>query len=191
MDKVVMKKRLSIFSLLLSTMCCSFLPIQTNAAEATLQAVEQVEIDKFLGVWYEIARKPTSLEKKCRRDITSTYTLNEYGNLQAEQQCVNADQQLIKQMGEAYPVNEPRYSKFKLSFMPEPIRWLPMGQNDYWILKLDQQYQMALIGEPTRQSLWLLSRQPHPNQILVQQYLSYAKSLGYELDNIIYITHQK
>lgn len=63
MDKVVMKKRLSIFSLLLSTMCCSFLPVQTNAAEATLQAVEQVEIDKFLGVWYEIARKPTSLEK--------------------------------------------------------------------------------------------------------------------------------
>lgn len=191
MDNVVVRTRLSVLALLLSALYCGFLPIQAGAAESKIQAVDKVEIDKFLGVWYEILRKPASLEKNCRRDITSTYTLNEYGHLQAEQQCINEDQQWIKRVGEAYPVNEPRYSKFKLSYMPEAIRWMPVGQNDYWILKLDQQYQMVLIGEPTGQSMWLLSRQPHPNQALVQQYLSYAKSLGYEVDNVIYITHQK
>lgn len=191
MDHVVVRKRLHASTLLLSMLCFGYLPLQVGAVEKKIQAVDKVEIDKFLGVWYEIVRKPTSLEKRCSRDITSTYTLNEYGHLQAEQQCIGDDQQLIKRIGEAYPVNEPRYSKFKLSFMPEAIRWIPVGQNDYWILKLDQQYQMVLIGEPTGQSLWLLSRQPHPNQLLVQQYLTYAKSLGYELNNIIYITHQK
>lgn len=190
MDQDVKKNLLSPFTRFISAVACC-MTMQSYANDTQLQTVDKVELDKFLGVWYEIVRKPSSNEKRCSRDITSTYTLNEYGHLLAEQQCIDHNQQLIKMIGEAYPVNEPRYSKFKLSFMPEPIRWLPVGQNDYWILKLDDQYQMALIGEPNKQSLWLLSRQPHPNQSLVQQYLSYAKSLGYKIDNVIYTTHQK
>jgi apolipoprotein D and lipocalin family protein len=132
-----------------------------------------------------------STEKRCNRDITSTYTLNEYGHLLAERQCLDRDAKQLTLYGEAYPVNEPRYSKFKLSFMPEAIRWLPLGQNDYWILKLDDQYQMALIGEPSREALWLLSRHPHPDQAVVQQYLNYAKTLGYKVDDVVYTAHQK
>ncbi|MDQ8935718.1 lipocalin family protein [Acinetobacter rudis] len=171
------------------TVCgvCAF-SLSTQAAD--LSAVEKVEIDKFLGVWYEILSKPSSTEKRCSRDITSTYTLNEYGHLLAERQCLDQDAKPLTLVGEAYPVNAPRYSKFKLSFMPEAIRWLPLAQNDYWILKLDDQYQMALIGEPNRQALWLLSRQPHPNQALIQQYLNYAKNLGYKVEDVIYTTHQ-
>lgn len=187
MNDATIKKKLS--GIVLGVLCYCFAAMPLQAAE--LQAVDKVELDKFLGVWYEILSKPSSTTKRCNRDITSTYTLNEYGHLLAERQCLDQDQKPLTFVGEAYPVNEPRYSKFKLSFMPEAIRWLPLGQNDYWILKLDEQYQMALIGEPNKQSMWLLSRDPHPNQAVVQQYLNYAKSLGYKVDDVVYTTHQK
>lgn len=187
MNNATIKKRLS--ALVLNVVCLALSIGSVQAIE--LQAVEKVELDRFLGVWYEILSKPSSTEKRCNRDITSTYTLNEYGHLLAERQCLDQDQKQLKWVGEAYPVNEPRYSKFKLSFMPEAIRWLPLAQNDYWILKLDEQYQMALIGEPNKKAMWLLSREPHPNQALVQQYLNYAKSLGYKVDDVVYTTHQK
>ena len=73
-----------------------------------------------------------------------------------------------------------------MSFIPEAIRWLPVGRGDYWILKIDKSYQMALVGEPHRKYLWVLSRDPKPNPHLIGEYLKYASSLGYQLDDVIY-----
>lgn len=168
-------------------LCMATMSVQAQAPAFT--AVEKVELDRYLGVWYEVARKPSHLEKKCARDITTSYTLNEYSNMLIEHRCFDEHNQQIKLLGEGYAVNEPWYSKFKISFLPESVRWLPIGQRDYWILKLDTDYQMALVGAPDRQHLWLLARQPHPDPELLKLYLSHAKSLGYTLNDLIYPPH--
>ncbi|UDM39159.1 lipocalin family protein [Acinetobacter haemolyticus] len=151
-----------------------------------LQTVEKLELDKYLGVWYEVARKPLYFQNKCDRDVTATYTLNENGNVVVDNRCYTKEGNLTQSIGEAFIENAPFNSKLKVSFLPEAIRWLPFGRGDYWVLKLDENYQTVLVGEPRRKYMWVLSRTPQPDQAVVNEYLEYAKSLGYDLGDVIH-----
>ncbi|MGE4316200.1 lipocalin family protein [Acinetobacter sp.] len=151
-----------------------------------LQTVERVELDRYLGVWYEVARKPLYFQNKCDRDVTATYTLNENGNVVVDNRCYTKEGKLTQSIGEAFIQNAPFNSKLKVSFLPEAIRWLPFGRGDYWVLKLDENYQTVLVGEPRRKYMWVLSRSPQPDQAVVNEYLEYAKSLGYDLGDVIH-----
>ena len=66
---------------------------------------------------------------------------------------------------------------------------MPAGRGDYWILKIDENYQTVLVGEPSRKYMWVLSRDPHPDPRVVNEYLDYAKSVGYDLKNLIRTKH--
>ena len=151
-----------------------------------LQTVDKVELDRYLGVWYEIARKPMVFQKICDRDVSAVYTLNENGNITVNNRCVGADGSKQQSIGEAFVQNAPFNSKLKVSFLPEAIRWLPVGRGDYWVLKVDEDYQTVLVGEPRRKYMWVLSRSTHPDLDVVEEYLSYAKSVGYDLSDIIH-----
>ncbi len=151
-----------------------------------LQTVDKVQLDRYLGVWYEIARKPMYFKNKCSRDITATYTLNENGNVSVTNRCLSKDGQLQQSIGEAFVQNAPFNTKLKVSFLPEAIRWLSVARGDYWILKIDDDYQTVLIGEPRRKYMWVLSRSAQPDQAVVNEYLEYAKSVGYNLTDLIH-----
>ena len=151
-----------------------------------LKTVEKLELDKYLGVWYEVARKPLYFQNKCDRDVTATYTLNENGNVAVDNRCYSKDGSLNQSIGEAFVQNAPFNSKLKVSFLPEAIRWLPFGRGDYWVLKLDENYQTVLVGEPQRKYMWVLSRSPQPDQAVVNEYLEYAKSVGYDVGDVIH-----
>lgn len=155
------------------------------AKDQTLKTVEKVEVDRYLGVWYEVARKPLYFQNKCDRNVTATYTLNENGNVNVDNKCVSKDGTVNQSVGEAFIQNEPYNSKLKVSFLPSAIRWLPFGRGDYWILKLDEDYQTVLVGEPGRKYMWVLSRNSQPNEAVVSEYLDYAKSVGYDLSDLI------
>lgn len=141
-----------------------------------LHVVEKVELDKYLGVWYEVARKPMYFQNKCDRDVSATYTLNENGNIAVDNRCYAQDGKLNQSSGEAFVQNAPFNSKLKVSFLPESIRWLPVGRGDYWILKIADDYQTVLVGEPKRKYMWVLSRSAQPDPAVVKEYLDYAQS---------------
>lgn len=155
-----------------------------------LATVEKVELDKYLGVWYEVGRKPIYFERKCAYNITATYTVNENGNIIVDNKCYDGDGNLQQSLGEAFVANAPFNSKLKVSFLPEGVRWIPIGRGDYWVLKLDEEYQTVLVGEPRRKYLWVLSRTPNPNKEVILEYLNYAKSVGYDIGDIIYPEHR-
>ncbi len=161
------------------------------AEQKPLHTVEKVELDKYLGVWYEVARKPLSFQKKCARDISARYTLNENGNVVVDNRCYDQEGKLSQSLGEAYVQNAPFNSKLKVSFLPEAVRWLPVGRGDYWILKLDEDYQTVLVGEPNRQYMWVLSRDTDVKPEVLNEYLDYAKSVGYDLSDLIQTPHTK
>ncbi|NNH77114.1 lipocalin family protein [Acinetobacter sp. ANC 5380] len=156
------------------------------AKNKPLHTVEKVELDKYLGVWYEVARKPMYFQNKCDRDVSATYTLNENGNIGVDNRCYTKDGQLNQSIGEAFIQNAPFNTKLKVSFLPESVRWLPVGRGDYWILKIDDAYQTVLVGEPRRRYLWVLSRSAQPDQAVVKEYLDYAQSIGYDIGDVIH-----
>lgn len=155
------------------------------AKDQPLKTVEKVEVDRYLGVWYEVARKPLYFQNKCDRNVSATYTLNENGNVNVDNRCYSKDGKLNQSVGEAFIQNAPYNSKLKVSFLPSAIRWLPFGRGDYWILKIDEDYQTVLVGEPGRKYMWVLSRNSQPNETVVKEYLDYAKSVGYDLADVI------
>lgn len=156
------------------------------AKNDSLPTVEKVELDRYLGTWYEVARKPLTFQNKCDRDVTATYTLNENGNVNVDNRCIQKNGQVTQSVGEAYIQNAPYNTKLKVSFLPEFIRWLPVGRGDYWVLKLDDNYQTVLVGEPKRKYMWVLSRDPQLDQNVVNEYLQYAQSVGYDLSDVIH-----
>lgn len=165
------------------------LATMTHAKNPQLKPVESVELDRYLGVWYEVARKPLVFQNKCDRDVSATYTLNENGNVNVDNKCYSKDGKLNQSVGEAFIQNAPANSKLKVSFLPSAIRWLPLGRGDYWVLKIDEDYQTVLVGEPDRKYMWVLSRDAHPSEQVVSEYLDYAKSVGYDLSDVIKTKH--
>ena len=155
------------------------------AKDQPLKTVDKVELDRYLGVWYEVARKPLYFQKKCEKNVTATYTLNENGNVNVDNRCYSQDGKLEQSVGEAFIQNAPYNSKLKVSFLPSAIRWMPFGRGDYWVLKIDEDYQTVLVGEPGRKYMWVLSRTSQPNEQVVKEYLDYAKSVGYDLSDVI------
>jgi len=171
--------------LLIGINCAIGISSNVYAENSTLAAVHKVDLSQYLGLWYEIARKPISFQKDCKSNVTARYTINEYGNVAIDNRCINQNGEEIWSLGEAFISNEPFNSKLKVSFLPEPIRWMPVGRGEYWILKIDSSYQMALVGEPKRKNLWLLSRDPHPDEVKVTEYLRYAQTIGFSLKDLI------
>ena len=175
------KKSIMICGLIFTTSTATHL----YAENSTLAAIPKLELSKYLGLWYEIARKPLYFQRECQSDVTARYTINEYGNVAVDNRCNTNDGRVLRSLGEAFISNEPFNSKLKVSFIPEAIRWLPVARGDYWILKIDPQYQMVLVGEPKRKYMWLLSRDPHPDEAKVTEFLRYAQTVGFNTKDII------
>lgn len=156
-----------------------------QAAEP-IQAVKQVDLQQYLGKWHEVARKPLYFQNKCAYNVTAQYSLNENGNVKVDNRCYTEDGKLKQSIGEAFVQNAPANSKLKVSFLPKIIRWMPVARGDYWVLKADSNYQMALVGEPSKKYLWVLSRDPKPDEAMVKSYLDYAQQIGYDLSDVIH-----
>ena len=160
------------------------------ASDEKVQAVAKVDLNKYLGTWHEIARKPLYFQKKCDYNVTANYSLNENGTVKVDNKCFNKDGKLQQSIGEASVQNSPENSKLKVSFLPKALRWLPVGRGDYWILKLDEDYQVALVGTPNKKYLWLLSRSPTLDPAIATEFLDHAKNQGYNLSDLIHTKHK-
>ncbi len=149
--------------------------------EKTLNTVKTVDLEKYAGKWYEIARLPNSFEKglKC---TTANYTLRKNGKITV----INTGHLIInpnktkKSKGKAWIPNKAFPGQLKVSFF-----WPFAG--DYYIIELDSDYQYALIGEPSRKYLWILNRTKVMTDITFNKLLKKAKESGFNVEKIIKI----
>ena len=161
----------------------------------TLQTVAHLDLSRYLGTWYEIARKPMRHEDATSRDITATYELDEDGAVRVVNSCIDAQGAVETAIGQAKPVDASN-AKLEVSFLPHGLRWIPFAKGDYWILRLDEGYDTALVGEPGRKYLWLLHRAPRLDAMVRDEWLEFARMRGYALDDLIFpvqsgIVHRK
>jgi apolipoprotein D and lipocalin family protein len=145
----------------------------------TMKTVENLDIDKYLGTWYEIARFPHSFEKNLQ-GVTATYTKRKDGKITVLNQGYknSLDGRLKQAKGKAYIPNPDIPGHLKVSF----FLWF---YADYYILELDTtNYQYALIGSSTPNYLWILSRTPQMDEQIFKELTSKAKALGYNLGKL-------
>ena len=131
----------------------------------SLEVVPHVELEKYLGKWYEIAHLPAKFQEGCN-ETTATYTLSKDGNISVLNQATKNGK--IKQAkGKAKVVDKNTNAKLKVTFF-----WPFYG--DYWILKLGDNYDYSIVGTPNRKYLWILCRTPQMDDKLYLQLIEYV-----------------
>jgi len=154
---------------------------------AEVTTVAHVDLPRYLGTWYEIARLPIRHEPAHSTDVSAHYSRNEDGSVRVQNRC-RVDGEVEESIGRATPVDDSN-SRLEVSFLPEGLRWIPFTKGDYWVLKLDPDYRVALVGTPDRDYLWLLARQPHLDPTLRTAYLAEAQRQGFDLQRLIDTPH--
>ena len=166
------------------------LPIAvSNAQEQSAQPLEvvpTVDLNKYAGVWYKIARLPNWFQKQCVGDVTATYTLLDNGRIKVVNRCRKESGEIDEAEGEAkLSGNDAPNTKLKVRFAPSILSFLPFVWGDYWIIALAPDYSYAVIGEPARKYLWVLSRTPVMNELTFNTILDQLKAKGYDLTSLV------
>lgn len=150
----------------------------TGHAQTPLKTVDHVDLQRYLGRWYEIARIPNRFEKQCARDVTAEYALNG-SEITVRNTCVQADGKPNIAKGRAKVVDKTTGAKLKVTFF-----WPFYG--DYWIIGLDPQYRWAIVGEPSRKYGWILSRTPSLPTSTLDEIRRQLEASGYRSSDLIY-----
>lgn len=122
------------------------------------RVVRNVDVERYMGRWFEIARIPMKFQKDCACCATATYSLREDGRIAVLNECLQADGTRKEFEAEARVDDERTNARLKLT----PFKVLGIGfvKADYWIIGLDDDYAWAVVGHPDRKYGWILSRTP-------------------------------
>lgn len=154
-------------------------------ADQPLAVVEQVDLQRYMGTWYEIARLPHFFQKGCINS-RADYALNDDGTVSVINRCERLDQPAKQAEGVARVVDEQTRAKLKVRFLNWFSRLFPwLTEGDYWIIHLDQDYQHAMVGAPDREYLWVLSRQPDMTDEQLTLLLAKARELGFPVEQLV------
>jgi apolipoprotein D and lipocalin family protein len=170
-----------ILRFLVSTFTILILLAAREGRPAELQepkTVPFVDLKKYAGTWYEIARYPNRFQKKCVGDVRATYSLKADGKIDVLNQCVQANGKIKTAKGRGKVVDHTGNAKLKVTFF-----WPFYG--DYWILHLDSDYTFAVVGEQDRKYLWILSRTPEMDSNLYNNILERITQQGYDISKLI------
>ena len=149
-----------------------------------VESVAELDLERYLGLWFEIGRLPMRFEDDDAVDVTAEYSLRDDGAVQVDNRCLDAERQPTQALGEARP--DPEHAgRLRVSFLPAGLRWIPFTRADYWVLKIDPDYRHALVGTPDREYLWLLAREHRIDPRTETEYLAEARRQGYDLDEWI------
>jgi len=171
-----------------STPAANNLVYELKAQETKLDkiVVKELDLQKYLGTWYEIARYDHRFERGLV-GVTATYSMRNDGKIKVVNSGYkkSLDGQFSQAVGKAKipdPVNNP--AKLKVSFF-----WFFYG--DYFVLDLDKDYHWALIGSSSDKYLWILSRKPQMEKELYDKLLDKLQKRGYDISKLIKVEQKK
>ena len=160
------------------------LPMSAHAfgdarARPELTTVPHVNLERYLGRWYEIASIPQSFQKGCTA-TRATYSAREDGSIDVLNECnlETVDGRLKQAHGRAKVVDRESNSKLKVTFF-----WPFYG--DYWIVDLGPDYEYAAVGAPNREYLWILSRGTTLDESTYSQILSKMSDKGFDVSRLV------
>jgi apolipoprotein D and lipocalin family protein len=156
----------------------------SEASPAPLESIASLDVPRYMGTWYEVAKYPNWFQKRCIANTSATYAVQPNGMLQVLNRCQKEDGSMSEALGEAKQVGDANSPKLKVRFAPAWLSFLPFVWGNYWVVDLDPQYQLAAVSEPSRKYLWILSRSQIVEPKAYEALLQRLKQKGFNLDAI-------
>ena len=181
----------------LRTACYGLLTTALLAYSATshaqtlppVQTIASLDVPRYMGTWFELAKFPNVFQRKCVGNTRAVYTLNVDNTVQVLNRCRIQDGSTIEALGQAKQMGNATSPVLKVRFAPEWLGWLPLVWGDYWVIDLDDQYQLAAVSDAKREYLWVLSRSPKIDQTRYAALLQRLKQQGFDLDKLQVTPH--
>ena len=151
---------------------------------APLEAIASLDVPRYMGTWYEVAKYPNWFQKRCIANTSATYAVQSNGMLQVLNRCQKEDGSMSEALGAAKQVGDANSPKLEVRFAPAWLSFLPFVWGNYWVIDLDPQYQLAAVSEPSRKYLWILSRSKTVEPKAYEALLQRLKQQGFNLDAI-------
>lgn len=151
---------------------------------APVRTVERVDLDRYLGDWYEIARFPNRFQRQCLGDVRASYSRRQDGRLDVVNRCRTEDG-ATEARGVARVVDPLTFARLKVRFAPAFLSFLPFVWGDYWVLGLARDYSWATVGSPDRGYLWILSRAPTLPPGDYAAAVEAARANGFAVDRLV------
>lgn len=150
---------------------------ELNSEKSEPVTVNSVDLQKYTGLWYEIAKIPNSFQRSCACNTTATYKIREDGRIDVINRCTEKDGSVNEAKGIAKVADTKTNSKLKVSFVR--IFGFSLFWGDYWIIGLDKDYRYALVGSPDRKYGWILSRTSKLSQDDLNYIFGILRNQGY------------
>lgn len=155
------------------------------AAQPTpVQTVASLDVGRYVGTWYEIAKYPNRFQKQCARHTRAQYMAQADGSLQVINRCVTREGETLEAIGQAQQIGGASSPKLQVRFAPAWLSWLPWVWGDYWVIDLDSDYQLAAVSDAKREYLWVLSRQPQVSAPTYQALLARMAAQGFDIQKL-------
>ncbi|XP_016489430.1 temperature-induced lipocalin-1 [Nicotiana tabacum] len=153
-------------------------------ATKVMEVVKKLDVEKYMGRWYEIASFPSRFQPKNGVNTRATYTLNPDGTVHVLNETWSDGKRGYIE-GTAYK-SDPKSdeAKLKVKFYVPPFLPIIPVTGDYWVLHIDENYNYALIGQPSRNYLWILCRQNSLDDEIYNQLVEKAKEEGYDVSKL-------
>ena len=133
------------------------LPVSARADEEP-RTVASVDLDRYAGEWFEIARFPNRFQRECAGNVRASYARRDDGRIAVTNRCTTENGGEKDARGVARIVDTATNAKLEVRFAPAALSFLPFVWGDYWILGLSPDYTWAVVGSPDREYLWILAR---------------------------------
>jgi len=162
----------------------TLLPAAASAQTPPVRTVPFVDLDRYAGEWFEIARFQNRFQRQCVGAVRATYARRADGRVDVVNRCRTAEGE-TEARGVARIVDERTVAKLKVRFAPAWLSWLPMAWGDYWIIGLAPDYSWAVVGDPGRDYLWILARAPHLDDASTAVARAAARDNGFDLTRLV------
>jgi apolipoprotein D and lipocalin family protein len=159
-------------------------PASARAQEPAVRAVPFVDLDRYAGEWFEIARFENRFQRQCVGDVRASYARRADGRIDVFNRCRTGDGQ-IQARGVARVVDEQTRAKLKVRFAPAWLSWLPPVWGDYWIVGLAPDYSWAVVGDRGREYLWILARTPRLDAESMAAARTTAQDNGFDVARLV------
>lgn len=150
-----------------------------------LRTISSLDVARYMGTWFEIAKYPNWFQKKCTDGGTrAEYTPMSDGRVQVINRCRLAGGEMNEAIGVARQVGSATSAKLEVRFAPAWLSFLPFVWGNYWVIDLDDDYELVAVSEPNKEYLWILSRTPKIDSVRYNTLLNRLRQKGFDLEKL-------